>query len=119
MLEDELRIAKDLAFQVGEKMLHFVGRLNAIDYKENHEIVSEADFFADRLLKETLQKHFPDYGILTEESEDDLSRLKKNKVGIVDPLDWSSAFVRYWQSSKSKEKASVIAILKLDYNTWC
>jgi len=104
LLEDELRIAKDLAFQVGEKMLHFVGRLNAIEYKDNHEIVSEADFLADRVLKETLQKHFPDYGILTEESEDDLSRLEKNKVWIVDPLDGSRAFVRYCQSSISDER---------------
>ncbi len=113
MLEDELRIAKDLAFQVGEEMLRFVGRLNAIEYKENNEIVTEADFFADRLLKETLQKHFPDYGILTEESEDDLSRLKKNRVWIVDPLDGSRAFVRYCQSSKSdeREKNSTFSVM--------
>ena len=104
MLEDELRIAKDLAFEVGEKILGFDRRLNSIEYKENHEVVSEADFFADRLLKAKLQKNFPDYGILTEESEDDLSRLNKNRVWIVDPLDGSSAFVRYCQSYKSDER---------------
>jgi 3'(2'), 5'-bisphosphate nucleotidase len=113
LLEDELRIAKDLAFQVGEEILRFVGRLDAIEYKENNEIVSEADFFADRLLKEALQKHFPDYGILTEESEDDLSRLKKNRVWIVDPLDGSRAFVIYCQSSKfdEREKHSTFSVM--------
>lgn len=113
MLEDELRIAKDLAFQVGEKILHFVGRLNVIEYKEHNEVVSEADFFADRLLRETLQKHFPDYGILTEESEDDRSRLRKNRVWIVDPLDGSRAFVRYCQSSMSdeREKHSTFSVM--------
>lgn len=113
MLEDELRIAKDLAVQVGEKILHFVGRLNVIEYKEHNEVVSEADFFADRLLREALQKHFPDYGILTEESEDDRSRLKKNRVWIVDPLDGSRAFVRYCQLSMSdeREKHSTFSVM--------
>ncbi|MCB0144291.1 MAG: hypothetical protein KDE50_30670, partial [Caldilineaceae bacterium] len=36
---------------------------------------------------------FPEDGILSEESKDDLSRLQKERVWIVDPLDGTKEFI--------------------------
>ena len=38
---------------------------------------------------------FPNYGILTEESEDDLSRLSKDYVWIIDPIDGTQEFITH------------------------
>jgi len=56
--------------------------------------VSEADYAVDKLLTETLRGARPDYGWLSEESEDDSSRLSAEKVFVVDPIDGTRAFLK-------------------------
>ena len=55
--------------------------------------VSEADIAVDVLLRERLHAPRPDYGWLSEESEDDPVRLDHNRVWIVDPIDGTRAFL--------------------------
>jgi myo-inositol-1(or 4)-monophosphatase len=55
--------------------------------------VTEADIAVDGLLHERLCENRPDYGWLSEESEDDLSRLDRRRVWIVDPIDGTRAFI--------------------------
>ncbi len=55
--------------------------------------VTEADIAVDSLLRERLCADRPDYGWLSEESEDDLSRLERRRVWIVDPIDGTRAFM--------------------------
>jgi len=62
-------------------------------YKLNEDPVTTADLKADKILKETLLKHFPDTGWLSEETADELSRLNKKYVWIVDPIDGTKEFV--------------------------
>ena len=57
------------------------------------EPVTDADRAADDLISAGLRTAFPDDGLLTEESEDDLSRLEKDRVWIVDPLDGTTEFI--------------------------
>jgi len=56
--------------------------------------VTEADLAVDRFLNERLRAARPDYGWLSEESEDDAARLDKRTVFIVDPIDGTVAFLK-------------------------
>ncbi|MDJ1160227.1 inositol monophosphatase [Chelatococcus sp. SYSU_G07232] len=55
--------------------------------------VSEADMAVDSFLKERLSQALPEAGWLSEETADDLARLERRLVWIVDPIDGTRAFV--------------------------
>jgi len=55
--------------------------------------VTEADLAVDEMLKEHLLRARPDYGWLSEETEDNAARLSKRSVFIIDPIDGTRAFV--------------------------
>lgn len=60
-------------------------------FKSGDDPVTEADHAVDRVLQETLLRDGEAW--LSEESADDLSRLEKTRVWIVDPLDGTREFV--------------------------
>jgi len=62
--------------------------------KDNSSPVTEADFLVDQFLSQTLCAARPDYGWLSEETADDLVRLEKSRVFIVDPIDGTRAFLK-------------------------
>lgn len=55
--------------------------------------VTEADLAVNDLLSTTLRRARPDYGWLSEESEDNSDRLNQERVFIVDPIDGTRSFV--------------------------
>lgn len=55
--------------------------------------VSDADLAVDRLLRERLLGARPDYGWLSEETEDDPIRLDRNLLFVVDPIDGTRAYI--------------------------
>ena len=55
--------------------------------------VSEADIAVNDLVEGRLRAATPDYGWLSEESVDDDSRLGKELVWIVDPIDGTRAYL--------------------------
>jgi myo-inositol-1(or 4)-monophosphatase len=55
--------------------------------------VSEADIAVNDLVEQRLRAATPDYGWLSEESVDDDSRLAKDLVWIVDPIDGTRAYL--------------------------
>lgn len=55
--------------------------------------VSEADYAADKFLRETLLAARPDYGWLSEETVDDAARLKARRTFIIDPIDGTRGFL--------------------------
>jgi myo-inositol-1(or 4)-monophosphatase len=61
------------------------------EYKAGHDPVTEADRAIDALLRQNLLREGE--GWLSEESVDDVSRLSKRHVWIVDPLDGTREFV--------------------------
>jgi myo-inositol-1(or 4)-monophosphatase len=63
----------------------------AAEYKAGHDPVTEADTALDAVLREQLLR--PGEGWLSEESVDDLDRLEKSRVWVVDPLDGTREFV--------------------------
>jgi myo-inositol-1(or 4)-monophosphatase len=61
------------------------------EYKAGHDPVTEADKSVDAVLRKELLRDGE--GWLSEESVDDLSRLDKRRVWVVDPLDGTREFV--------------------------
>jgi len=55
--------------------------------------VTEADLEINRMLKAELLGARPDYGWLSEESEDGAARLAADRVFVVDPIDGTRAFI--------------------------
>ena len=56
--------------------------------------VTEADLHVNRQLEADLQPARPDYGWLSEETEDDTARCNHDLCFIVDPIDGTRAFMR-------------------------
>jgi myo-inositol-1(or 4)-monophosphatase len=63
----------------------------ATEYKVGHDPVTEADRAVDAVLRQTLLRDGE--GWLSEETADNPSRLSKEKVWIVDPLDGTREFI--------------------------
>jgi myo-inositol-1(or 4)-monophosphatase len=55
--------------------------------------VTAADYAADALLKDRLERAFPEAGWLSEETADDVERLDRRSLLVVDPIDGTRAFV--------------------------
>lgn len=88
-----LKEAINAAKGAGKIILDIYQQDFAIENKSDNSPVTLADKKADVFIRNYLHKKFPMHGFLTEESEDDLSRLENDFVWIVDPLDGTMDFV--------------------------
>ena len=73
--------------------------------------VTEADLAVNALLEEMLPVARPDYGWLSEETEDNTKRLERDSVFIIDPIDGTRAFAegsRTWAHSLAVAKGGRI-----------
>jgi len=94
------RDAEDLALLVAAAQAagpvalgYFRARPASWDKPDGAGPVSEADLAVDALLRERLLSARPDYGWLSEETEDDPARLSRATVFVVDPIDGTRAFL--------------------------
>jgi len=87
-LEDIIQIIK----KAGQKVMEIYGREYKTHQKSDKSLVTEADFASQKIILEGLSKY--NYGILSEEQRDDTSRLRKEKVWIVDPLDGTKDYLK-------------------------
>jgi 3'-phosphoadenosine 5'-phosphosulfate (PAPS) 3'-phosphatase len=84
----------ELARAAGSAIRNYYGTLDATEYeKGDGSPVTDADYAADRLIREGLAAAFPDDATLTEESADDGSRLTHSRCWVVDPLDGTAQFI--------------------------
>lgn len=93
--EKELNAAIEASKMAAKVILEVYNSNFDVEIKKDNSPVTLADKRSDKLIREYLSKIFPDYGFLTEETVDfdDKSRLKKDYVWIVDPLDGTKDFV--------------------------
>jgi 3'(2'),5'-bisphosphate nucleotidase len=90
----ELATATELARAAGSAILNYYGKQNATEYeKGDGSPVTDADYAADRVIREGLAAAFPADATLTEESADDGSRLGNRRCWVVDPLDGTAQFI--------------------------
>ncbi|MEM7425377.1 MAG: 3'(2'),5'-bisphosphate nucleotidase CysQ [Pseudomonadota bacterium] len=62
--------------------------------KSDQTPITEADLAVNRELEQRLTSARPEYGWLSEETCDDVSRLTRRRCWIVDPIDGTKGFVR-------------------------
>jgi len=80
----------DLAGRVGDYIYKMADRKKEIFYKGEVDIVTQFDRKSQNLIVKALRRHFPDYGIL---SEEDLHQNQgASAKWIVDPLDGTTNF---------------------------
>ncbi|MFW5642344.1 MAG: inositol monophosphatase family protein [Roseicyclus sp.] len=91
--EAELRLLIEAARTAGEiARTHFRAKPE-IWTKGDDSPVTEADIAIDRVLRTDLLAARPDYGWLSEETEDDATRLQAERCFILDPIDGTRAFI--------------------------
>ncbi|MDO9415643.1 3'(2'),5'-bisphosphate nucleotidase CysQ [Pararhizobium sp.] len=92
--EDDLTLITAAARAAGTRALEFFRREPEVWWK-NHDRspVSAADYAANDILKGLLLKARPDYGWLSEETDDDETRRTRDTVFVVDPIDGTRAFI--------------------------
>ncbi len=91
--QKELQAMKEAAV-LSSKIIKEVYESNFdVEIKDDNSPVTEADKKADAFIRSFLHERFPTYAFLTEESKDDLERLKNDYVFIVDPVDGTKEFV--------------------------
>ena len=96
MFEKELEVALEAAKKVVPVILEIYNSNElGVEIKEDNSPVTKADKQADKIIREYLSKHFPNYSFLTEESCDDKSRLDNDYVFIVDPIDGTKEYVAH------------------------
>lgn len=93
MPETDLALLEMAAREAGEIARRYWREDPQVWDKGGDDPVSEADFAVDTYLKTTLLAARPDYGWVSEETEDDPARLSARHVFIVDPIDGTRAFV--------------------------
>ena len=91
--EDDLALLTEAALEAGKIATRFFRNDPQTWDKGNDDPVTEADLAVDRMLREELRAARPDYGWLSEETEDSAERLAHDRVFIVDPIDGTRSFV--------------------------
>jgi myo-inositol-1(or 4)-monophosphatase len=106
--EHDLALLIDAAREAGRIATGFSGPTAQIWEKDDGAgPVTEADLAVNAMLEDRLPKARPDYGWLSEETEDSPDRLSKDHVFIIDPIDGTRSFI-----AGTKTWAHSIAITK-------
>ena len=94
MPESDLELLTRAAVAAGEiAKKHFKSSLDICEKDDGQGPVTQADLEIDQMLREELLSARPDYGWLSEETEDSPARLECDRVFIVDPIDGTRSFV--------------------------
>lgn len=93
-LADDLALLVEASIAAGREALKFFRNDVQVWWKNGGTSpVTAADHAANDILIDRLRRARPGYGWLSEESEDDADRLKRDRVFIVDPIDGTRAFM--------------------------
>ncbi|OLP58819.1 3'(2'),5'-bisphosphate nucleotidase CysQ [Xaviernesmea oryzae] len=91
---NDLDLITSAAQAAGVAALGFFGANPKVRFKtEDRSPVSEADYAANDILKDRLLAARPNYGWLSEETDDDPARLRCETLFVVDPIDGTRAFI--------------------------
>lgn len=80
--------------EAGEALLSLQKNEIAIQKKSNNDLVTNGDLLVNDILKDQLLNPFPDFGWLSEENIDDDTRLNRQKIWIIDPIDGTKEFAQ-------------------------
>ena len=93
-IEQDFRLICNVVRAAGVIAMEYFGKDPRSWEKAKGDPVSVADLAVNQYLSEQLRDARPDYGWLSEESEDEPDRMQKDRVWVVDPIDGTRAFLR-------------------------
>lgn len=93
-IEEDFRLICNVVRAAGNIAMEYFGKDPRCWEKAKGDPVSVADLAVNQFLSEQLRDARPEYGWLSEESEDEPDRLEKERVWVVDPIDGTRAFLR-------------------------
>lgn len=94
MPESDLALLREAALEAGSIARTYSGETaQSWDKPDDAGPVTECDLAVNRMLEERLRAARPGYGWLSEESEDNESRLARETVFVIDPLDGTRSFM--------------------------
>jgi len=93
-LDRRLQLVREIAFAAGEIVLEHYTEDVEITWKSPGNPVTAADHAANEFILEKLQQQFSGEAVLSEETRDDMSRLGKDLIWVVDPLDGTKEFIK-------------------------
>ena len=92
-MEKELEVARQLAREAGHILMQHYAAETEVQWKGYDDPVTAADKAANEMLVRALQEHFPHDAVLSEEAPDDQTRLRQERVWMVDPMDGTKQFI--------------------------
>jgi myo-inositol-1(or 4)-monophosphatase len=92
--DQDLRLLEEVVSAAGQLAMGFFKSDNEVWMKSGNSPVSQADMAVNDYLQKHLLAVRPDYGWLSEETEDDGSRLERQRVFMVDPIDGTRGFIK-------------------------
>ena len=87
-----LQFIQQLTQQVGDRLMADFEQARFAITKDDGSLVTKSDRWADAYIKDALEQEFPDFGVLTEESNQTLG--SQEWAWVVDPLDGTTNFAR-------------------------
>ena len=94
-MEKELDVARQLAVRAGSILMDYYQQAVTVDWKAPGDPVTAADREASELIVTKLAREFPQHAVLSEEEPDDLNRLDRSHVWMVDPMDGTREFIEH------------------------
>lgn len=93
IIDEIIKLAKTVALEAGE-MVAQLRQLPVVSRDKGfRDVVTEADFASQKLIKERVLAQFPDHAFFAEEEDGDLVR-HSNIVWMIDPVDGTSNYSR-------------------------
>ena len=94
-MDKELEIAKKLALGAGSILIDHYKHGISVDWKAPGDPVTAADREASEFIVGNLKREFPEHAVLCEEEPDDLVRLERSHVWMIDPMDGTREFIEH------------------------
>ena len=95
MPDSDLELLKKAAHKASDIAKAFAnGAVRSWEKDHGAGPVTEADIAVNQMLSSFLRSERPDYGWLSEESEDNMSRLSAERCFVIDPIDGTRSFIK-------------------------
>jgi len=88
--KNTLEVASAAAQKAGEILLDYFGSVKQVKRKSQGNLVTEADILSEKFIIDFLKKEYPDFRVLSEESNS--STPINNFTWVVDPLDGTNNY---------------------------
>lgn len=92
--DQDMQLLEEVVSAAGQLAMGFFKSDNEVWMKPGDSPVSQADLSVNDYLQKHLLAARPDYGWLSEETEDDGSRFERQRVFMIDPIDGTRGFIK-------------------------